>query len=117
MTPQVPAQGVLLVKDWGTSKMYKAVCECGDNDCTHTIDIEAEDTGITVTIYTKTRTNFWSKSRWQHIWKLLTSGYTEYETCIIMDKQVASNYANVLQLAVNDAKELRKEHNGKIKSS
>ena len=115
MTAQTPAQGVLLVNDWGTSKMYKAVCDCGDDDCTHTIDVEAEDTGVTVTIYTKTRTNFWSKTRWQHIWTLLTKGYVEFDTSLIMAKQVALNYASVLQSAVNDVEELRKEH-GKNKS-
>jgi len=110
MKPQKPANGVLLVKDWGTSKMYKAVCECGSDDCTHTIDIEAEDIGVTVTVYTTTRTNFWSKNRWLHIWKLLTKGYTDFETCIIMNKQVALNYATVLQSAVKDVEELRKQN-------
>jgi hypothetical protein len=110
MKSQTPAQGVLLVKDWGTSKMYKAVCECGSDDCTHTIDIEAEDTGIVVTIYTTNRTNFWSKSRWYHIWQLLTKGHTDFETCIMMNKQVALNYASVLQSAIEDVDELRKQH-------
>ena len=115
MIAQQPAQGLLLVNDWGTSKMYKAVCDCGDDNCTHTIDIEAEDTGVTITIYTNTRTNFWSMTRWAHIWKLFTKGYTDFETSIVMNKQVALNYANVLQLAVSDVEELRKEH-GKNKS-
>jgi len=110
MKSQVPARGILLVNDWGSSKMYKAVCECGDNDCTHTIDIEAEDTGVTVTVYTKTRTNFWSKSRWYHIWTLLTKGHVDFDTTIIMNKQVALNYANVLQLAVNDVEVFRKQN-------
>jgi hypothetical protein len=110
MTAQTPAQGVLLVNDWGTSRMYKAVCDCGDDVCTHTIDVEAEDTGVTVTIYTKTRTNFWSKSRWYHIWTLLTKGYVEFDTSLIMTKQVALNYANVLQSAVSDVEELRKNY-------
>lgn len=109
MNAQEPAKGVLQVNDWGTSKMYKAVCECGNDDCTHTIDIEAEDTGVIVTIYTKTRTNFWSVSRWKHIWQLLITGHTDYETCIVMSKQVALNYANVLQSAVKDVDELRKK--------
>ena len=108
MTPQTPAHGVLQVNDWGSSKMYKAVCECGSDDCTHTIDIEAEDNSVNVTIYTKTRTNFWSKTRWYHIWQLLTKGYVESETVIIMHKQVALNYANVLQLAVKDVEEMKK---------
>jgi hypothetical protein len=112
---QVPAQGVLQVNDWGDAKMYKAVCECGDDDCTHTIDVEAEHE-VTVTIYTTTRTNFWTKSRWYHIWKLLTTGSTEYETCIIMNKQVALNYADVLQSAVRDVEEFRKKRNEQNKN-
>lgn len=108
MKAQTPAKGVFLVNEWGTSKMYKAVCECGNDDCAHTIDIEAEDTGVAVTIYTKSRTNSWTMDRWTHIWKLLIKGYTEFETCILMDRQVALNYANALQSAVNDVEELRK---------
>jgi len=110
MNPQVPAKGVLQVNDWGTSKMYKAVCECGDDDCTHTIDVEAENTGVTVTIYTRTRTNFWSKTRWQHLWNLLTKGHVDFETCIVLDKQVALNYADVLQLAIKDVEDFRKQN-------
>lgn len=107
MTAQDPAQGVLLVKSWGTTKMYKTVCECGNDDCSHNIDIEADDQDVTVTIYTRSRTNFWSKTRWQHIWSLLTKGYVDYDASIVMHKQVALNYASVLQLAVKDVEELR----------
>ena len=110
MKAQEPSQGILLVNNWGTSKMYKAVCECGDDHCTHTIDIEAEDTGVIVTVYTTTRTNFWSKTRWAHIWTLLTKGYVDSEAVIIMPKQVALNYANVLQSAVSDVDEIRNQH-------
>ena len=109
MPAQEPAQGILLLNSWGSSKMYKVVCECGDDNCSHTIDVEAEDTGVTVTIYTNTRTNFWSKTRWYHIWSLLTKGYVGFETAIVMNKQVALNYADVLQLAVKDVEELRNE--------
>jgi hypothetical protein len=109
MTAQEPAQGVLLVNSWGSSKIYKVVCECGSDDCTHTVDIEAEDTGVTVTIYTTTRTNFWSKTRWYHMWTLLTKGYIDFDTSIVMNKQVALNYANVLQSAVKDVEDLKNE--------
>ena len=107
MKSQTPAKGVLLVNEWGTSKMYKAVCECGDDDCTHTIDVEAEDTGVVVTIYTKTRTNFWSKSRWVHLWKLLTCGYTDFETTIILNQQSALNYAETIKQASKEVADLR----------
>jgi hypothetical protein len=109
MIPQEPAKGILLVNDWGASKVYKTVCQCGDDSCTHTIDIDAEDVGVTITVYTQTRTNFWSTTRWAHIWTLLTKGYIETESCIIMTKQVALNYANVLQLAIKDVEEFRKK--------
>ena len=110
MIPQAPAKGILLVNDWGSSKLYKAVCQCSDNDCIHTIDIEAEDVGVTITVYTQTRSNFWTTTRWAHIWKLLTKGYVESESCIIMTKQVALNYADVLQLAIKDVEEFRKQN-------
>lgn len=111
MKSQTPAQGVLQVKDWGTSKMYKAVCECGNDDCTHTFDIEA-DHEVTVTIYTRTRTNFWSKTRWSHIWSLLTKGYADFETTIVLDKQSALNYADTLKTAVKDVETFKKAQNG-----
>ena len=106
---QTPAEGVLLVNDWGHSKMYKTVCQCANDDCTHTIDIEA-DHDVTVIIYTKTKTDFWSSNRWKHIWQLLTKGYIDTETSIIMSKQVALNYASVLQSAVKDVEQFRKDN-------
>ena len=110
MNAQQPAQGILKVNDWGSSMMYKAVCSCGDDHCTHTIDIDADSHEVTVTIYTQTRTNFWSMTRWQHIWALLTKGHTDFETAIVMNKQVALNYATVLQSAVKDVETFKKEH-------
>ena len=108
LTPQTPAQGILKVNEWGTSKMYKVVCECGNDDCTHTIDIEAEDTGVVVTIYTKQRTNFWSTNRWQHLWTLLVKGHVEFETNICLPEQSALNYAETLKKAVQDVKDFKK---------
>jgi len=108
LTPQIPAQGILKVNEWGSSKMYKVVCECGNDDCTHTVDIEAEDTGVVVVIYTTQRTNFWSMNRWQHIWKLLTKGHVDFETSIHLSEQAALNYSETLKQAVNDVKDFKK---------
>jgi len=108
LTAQTPAKGILLVNEWGPSKMYKVVCECGNDDCTHTVDVEAEDTGVTVTIYTKTRTNFWSMNRWQHIWTLLVKGHVDFETNIHLSEQSALNYSETLMQAVHDVKNFKK---------
>jgi hypothetical protein len=105
---ETPARGILKVNEWGSSKMYKVVCECGSDDCTHTIDIEAEDTGVTVTIYTTTRTNFWSMSRWKHIWTLLVNGHVDFETNIHLSEQSALNYGETLKQAVQDVKNFKK---------
>jgi hypothetical protein len=105
---ETPARGILKVNEWGSSKMYKVVCECGSDDCTHTIDIEAEDTGVTVTIYTTTRTNFWSISRWKHIRTLLVKGHIDFETNIHLSEQSALNYSETLKQAVQDVKDFKK---------
>lgn len=115
MKIQIPAQGILQTNDWGDSKMYKVVCSCGNDDCTHTVDIES-DNEITVTIYTTTRTNFWSKSRWQHLWNLLVKGHTDFETSIVLDKQTALNYAETLKAAVNDVETFKEAKRGNKKT-
>jgi len=108
---QMPAEGVLLRKDYGDSKVYQIVCECGDCDHDHNVWVEAEDTGVTVTTYTQQKTKWWQLSRWQIIWRLLTRGYVEYEASIIMTRQQAVNYAETLKSAVKDVKEFRSENN------
>lgn len=107
MIVQTPAQGVLKVNQWGNSVMYKVVCLCGDNDCTHTVDIEADDTGIVVTIYTQQRTNFWSMTRWHHMWTLLTRGHVCLEGSILLPEQTAVNYAETLKKAIEDVKNFK----------
>jgi hypothetical protein len=75
--------------------------------------VEAEDHGVTVTIYTQQKTKWWELNRWKTIWILLTKGYVERESTLIMSEQQAINYANVLQLAVVDVKDFRKKRNVK----
>jgi len=108
MKAEKPARGVLIKNDWGDAKQYKVVCECGQDDHNHDIFVEADESGVTVTVYTTSKTNWWSRTRWHHIWRLLTKGYIKYESNIIMDRQQAMNYATILQDAVEDVEEFRK---------
>ena len=82
MIPQIPADGIMKTNDWGDSKVYRIACECGDETHNHNVWIEAEDTGINVSIYTTGKTNWWSKTRWYHIWTLLTKGYIDTESTV-----------------------------------
>jgi hypothetical protein len=107
---QLPAEGVMKTNDWGNSKVYRVACECGDDSHNHNVWIESEDTGIVVTIYTTGKTNYWSKSRWYHIWTLLTKGYIDTESSVHMTKQQALNYAETLKSAINDVEKFKKEN-------
>ena len=108
MNTQAPAEGILLQHDYGDVKFYKIACECGCSDADHQMWVEAEDTGVSVTIYTMQKTKLWNVSRWKLIWTLLTKGYVEYDADIMMTQQQAINYAAVLNSAVNDVIEFRK---------
>jgi hypothetical protein len=109
MIPQPVAEGVLLRKDYGDAKIYQIVCECGDCDHSHDVWVEAEDHGVTVTIYSKQKTKWWQSNRWKIIWTLLTRGYVERESNIIMSEQQALNYSEILKKATDDVKKFRKE--------
>jgi hypothetical protein len=105
-----PLEGVYKQNDWGGSMVYGVVCQCGDSDCNHNVWVEADASGVSVTTYTKQKTNWWSKTRWQHIWQLLTTGYVKYEASIIMTEQQALDYAQTLETAVKAVKEFKKEN-------
>ena len=113
MKSQSPAEGVLLRKDYGDAKIYNIVCECGDCDHSHEVWVEAEDHGITVTIYTQQKTKWWQSNRWKIMWTLMTKGYVERESVLIMSEQQALNYANVLSTAVTDVKVFRNARQNK----
>jgi hypothetical protein len=108
MKPQKPAQGILIQRDWGDTKMYHIPCECCGSDCQHEVMVEADDYGVTVTTYTTQKTKWWSMNRWQVIWELLTKGYVEYEASILMNEQQTLNYAEALKSASKDVVTFKK---------
>jgi hypothetical protein len=113
MKAQVPAEGILIKKDYGDAKIYEIVCECGDCNHSHTVWVEAEDIGVNVTIYTQQKTKWWKLNRWQKIWTLLTKGYIEVESNLIMGEQQALNYAETLKSACKDVKMFKTERKEK----
>jgi len=110
MKYQIPAEGILKHNDWGDSKVYRVACECGDESHNHNVWIEAEDTGVVVTVYTTNQTNFWSKTRWYHIWTLISKGYIDNESSVHLTKQQALNYAETLKSAIIDVEDFRKKN-------
>jgi len=107
MKPQIPAEGILKKNDWGDAKMYQVVCDCGQPDHEHNLWVEADDTGISVTIYATVKSPWWSMNRFKQIWSLLSKGYLQHETILTMNEQSAINYSETLKSAVKDVKEFK----------
>lgn len=107
MKEQEPAEGILLQRDYGNTKVYKVTCECGDNNHSHMVWVEADGDEVAVTTYTQQKTKWWERNRWATIWTLLTKGYVEFEADLIMTEQQALNYAETLKKAINDVKSFK----------
>jgi hypothetical protein len=108
MKSQKPAEGILLKNDWGYAKLYKVICECGSDDHAHDVWVQAEENEVTVTVYTAVKSKWWKLNRWQQIWQLLSNGYIECQTDVIMSEQQALNYAETLKSAIIDVTEFKK---------
>lgn len=113
MKAQKPAEGIMKTGDWGSAKSYKVVCDCGQPDHDHNVWVEAEDTGVNVNIYVEVKSPHWNVNRLKKIWHLITKGYLQHETTIIMTEQEALNYAETLKTAIQDVKAFKeKRKNG-----
>jgi hypothetical protein len=117
VTYQTPAEGIMKTNDWGDSKVYRVTCDCGASDHDHHIWVEADEHDVTVTVYTTIKSNWWSKTRWHAIWTLLTKGYIDTESTVILKRQQAFNYAHTLLSAIEDVEKFKKERNVKNKNS
>jgi hypothetical protein len=109
MKAETPAQGILKTGDFGASIWYHVRCSCGSDDCSHEVNVEADEVDVSVHIYANNHTKWWERACWRQIWQILTKGYAEMQTTIVLDEQTAINYAAALTNAVEDVKVLRKQ--------
>ncbi len=110
MEAQKPAEGILKTSEFGDSKWYHIRCDCGNDDCSHEMEVEADDFGVQVHIYVKNHTRWWEKKRWKQIWQILTKGYAQMDTTIVLNEQTALNYAETLKSAINDVKKFKADY-------
>lgn len=107
MKSEAPAKGILKTNDFGDSMWYYIRCDCGSEECAHDLEIEADDMHVQVYIYHTQRTKCWEKNRWKQIWQILTKGYADMQTSIVLDEQTALNYSATLKTAIEDVKRFR----------
>lgn len=117
---QPPAEGIMLQKDFGNSKMYRVACDCGDPTHDITLDVEAEDSRISVRHYLKVQTDWWATPtqyywlnsmihRVKLTWNVWFRGYVEYEAVTFMTKQQALNYTRTINRAINDVEQFQEK--------
>jgi len=109
MKAQKPAEGILKTDEFGLYKSYHIECECGSPECAHKVSIEADDMEVTVNFYFTLRSKWYNMNRWKQIWQILTKGYLDLESTLVMNEQTALNYAETLKAAAKDVKVLRNE--------
>lgn len=114
MKPQKPAEGILKTSEWGDSKWYHIRCDCGSDECSHEVNVEADDFGIQVHIYVKNHTRWWEKNRWKQIWQIITKGYAQMDTTIVLNEQTALNYATTIKSAITDVKKFKEPLSKKV---
>jgi hypothetical protein len=109
MKAEKAAEGILKQGDFGDAMFYYVACDCDNDDCAHTIEVEVDDMHVQVHLYSNHHTKWWEKKRWKQIWQILTKGYAEMQTTIVLTEQAALNYAETLKTAMKDVKKFRNE--------
>ena len=136
MKAQIPAEGIMQKGDYGNSKFYQISCGCGQPDHEHSVEVEADEYGVNVNIWTKQTTDHWSKvydyeyvdneylymvtrifkdavngffRRVSLTWNIWVKGYVTYETTTTLNEQEALNYAEALKSAIVDVKQFREK--------
>jgi len=119
-----PAQGILKIGEFDSSRLYRIDCQCGSPDHTIHLDVEADSINVYVRHYVKVETVWWTTNdRWhlfRQFWLRLRQtyniwfrGYLEYEVDTIMSEQQAYNYAHTILEATKDVKQFREERQSK----
>jgi hypothetical protein len=117
MEAQKPAEGILKTGDFGDIMFYHIHCDCGNDDDAHEMTIEADDMHVQIHVYVKVKSKWWQKKRWSEIWHLMTRGYVEMQSTIVLNEQAALNYAETIKSAVADVKAFRNQRLDKSKKT
>lgn len=108
MKKEKPALGIMLQNDWGDSKRYHVSCDCSNPNHNHDVWVSNDEVFVNVIIYTKIYSK-WNTNRFKQIWTLLTKGYIEAETDLLLKAEQAYNYSAALKKACRDVVKHRKK--------
>ena len=135
-TPQTPAEGIMLDKDFGVAKFYTVGCDCGDPEHSIKFEVEADDGGVVVNLWSEVSIPWWKETfrtstiahddkfyyqKWwlysnlnniinraKLIWMALVNDQVTMQASVIMREQQTLNFADVLVKASADVKEAQR---------
>lgn len=107
MKAQKPAMGITQTANYSDAKVYKIECDCGSTD--HAVNMWIEVDGdqetqdVQVAFYVDTWTPFWESgfNRIKTAWNVLVHGINRQEHHLLLSRQAALNFAEVVKTTVN----------------
>lgn len=124
LTPQAPAEGISGVRTHGDFRWYRVPCDCGcDKEVSFSIEID--DCSITANVSAITKTKYWYQrlhvdydepwlvmvakqffndwyNRLEVVWKVLVHGYIETSADVLLSRQQALNFSEILKNSISD---------------
>jgi hypothetical protein len=138
MKPENPAEGISKMWEYDSSKCFKTTCSCGsdDHDFVFVVEKDEDVEEVMMSVYITAKTDYWTQFakfnydidneylfaiscgitslinsiviRAKLIYNILIHGYVKYEYNIMMNRQVALNCANAIQISVHEIEQARK---------
>ena len=102
-----PARNIMKTGEWQEADCYRVACEChhSDHDLDVWIEVETdkETREITVTLCQEMHTPIWEQgfNRFREAARVLFFGHSRMAGTIIMRREVAQNFIDVVQSSIN----------------
>ena len=102
-----PARNIMKTGEWSDADCYRVACECHHHD--HDLDVWIEVEGdpevreVTLTLYKELYSPVWESgfNRFREALRLLFTGSTQVAGSIVMSREVAQSFINVVQSSID----------------
>lgn len=110
MSYEQAAQGILKRAAHDDCEFFIVACKCGCRDADHNVTVEGNSKfDLVEVVISTTQRWFGIKERVRAAWRILTRGYVDYETSIVLNGQQAANYAGALMDASDRIADYKKQ--------
>ncbi len=104
---QEPARNIMKTGEWPDADCYRIACDC--HDSAHDLDVwievenDPEVRDVTLTFYKEMYSPIWESgfNRFREAARILFTGSTRVAGTIIMRRDVAQNFVNLVQTSID----------------